>query len=129
MFASNGEITPPCGVPRSLAMGVPSSAWAGALSQRSMYSNIHGLSVCFRTRVKDYAALRLLALRNDAWSDEGEPPLESDEFKDRMRLESITVHPDGDFEYWYNDGDLFWGHAIHVSGSLAAGPTGADTPG
>jgi len=80
-------------------------------------------------RVKDYAALRLLALRNDAWSDEDEQPLDVDQFKDRMTLESITVYPDGDLQFWYNDGDLFWGHAIHVSGSLAAGPTDADTPG
>jgi hypothetical protein len=46
-----------------------------------------------------------------------------------MKLESITVHPDGRFEFWFDDGDLFWGHSIAVRGSLAEGPTEASVEG
>jgi hypothetical protein len=46
-----------------------------------------------------------------------------------LKLESITVYPDDSFEFWHNDGDLFWGHSILVSGSLSEGPTDAEVPG
>jgi hypothetical protein len=80
-------------------------------------------------RVRDYAVLRLLPLKNDTWLDEDEDEVLPDQFKERMKLQTITVHPDGRFEFWHDDGDLFWGHTIHISGSLAKGLTGADTPG
>jgi hypothetical protein len=46
-----------------------------------------------------------------------------------MRLKSVTVYPDGSFDFWHDDGDLFWGHSIQVSGDLLDGPTHADIPG
>lgn len=46
-----------------------------------------------------------------------------------MTLEGISVDPDGSFDFWHNDGDLFWGHAIQISGSLVEGPTLANIPG
>jgi hypothetical protein len=80
-------------------------------------------------RVRNFAVEELLPLKNDTWLDEGETELSPDEFKDRMTLESITVNPDGSFDFWHNDGDLFWGHSIQISGSLSEGPTHADIPG
>jgi len=80
-------------------------------------------------RIRDYAVEKLLPLKNESWLDENEPALTPDEFRARMTLQSITVYPDGSFDFWHNDGDLFWGHSIHISGSLANGPTGADIPG
>jgi len=38
-----------------------------------------------------------------------------------VSLSSITVHPQGTFEFWYDDGDLFWGHSIMISGSIEKG--------
>jgi hypothetical protein len=61
--------------------------------------------------------------------EEGQDELLPEEFKARMTLDAITVRPDGSFEFWHRDGDMFWGHAIHISGSLLNGPTGADIPG
>ena len=46
-----------------------------------------------------------------------------------MRLTSINTYPEGGFEFWHDDGDLFWGHYIQVSGSLDEGLTSADIPG
>lgn len=80
-------------------------------------------------RIRDYAVQELLPLKNDSWLDEDEAELTSGEFKDRMTLEAITVNPDGSFDFWHNDGDLFCGHSIMVSGSLTEGPTNADIPG
>ena len=32
-----------------------------------------------------------------------------------MALSSVTIHPEGEVELWYADGDLFAGHWIAVS--------------
>lgn len=80
-------------------------------------------------RVQDYAVQKLLDLKNSAWLDDGESALNAGAFKARMSLNTITVYPNGEFEFWHDDGDLFFGHTILVSGSLAAGPTDADIPG
>jgi len=83
----------------------------------------------WQQRILDYAAARLLELKNDTWLDEDEAELSADEFKNRPILSSITVEANGDFEFWYDDGDLFWGHSIRVSGSLSEGPTFAGIEG
>lgn len=80
-------------------------------------------------QANSYAADMLLENKNDNWLDEGESPVTREEFIGRMRLESITTYPEGEFELWHNDGELFWGHSILVSGSLSKGITGVDTPG
>ncbi|MGL6312412.1 DUF2262 domain-containing protein [Vibrio sp. WXL103] len=77
-------------------------------------------------KVFDFAAEELLELKNDAWLEEGEPEVTKDQFIEKMKLESITVYPDGEFEFWHHDGDLFWGHSIQVSGSLTEGLISAD---
>jgi hypothetical protein len=43
-----------------------------------------------------------------------------------MTLEAITVYPEGSFDFWYNDSDLFWGHSIQIGGDLTED---ADIPG
>jgi hypothetical protein len=80
-------------------------------------------------RVREFAADKLLGLKNGSWLGDDDDEVTRDEFKRRMVLRSITVHPEGEVEFWHDDGDLFWGHSIHVSGSLQDGPTDADIPG
>ncbi len=82
-------------------------------------------------RVRDYAVEELLDLKNDTWldEDEGEEELTPEQFVERMSLESIVVYPDGAFEFTYDDGGLFWGHVIQVSGTLSEGPTNAGIAG
>jgi hypothetical protein len=83
----------------------------------------------WRAKVLAYAVKQLLPLKNDNWLGDDERPLTAKQFQARMKLESITVSPDGSFEFWHDDGDLFWGHSIQIMGSLAKGLYHADIPG
>ena len=70
----------------------------------------------------------LLGSAND-WAEqmEDEEPQEitREQFMERMELESIEVRADGSFQFWFGDGDLFYGHSIWVSGDLKNGPNDA----
>lgn len=77
-------------------------------------------------RVREYAADELLASAND-WAEDEE--ITREQFMERMELESIEVRADGSFEFWFADGDMFYGHSIHVSGDMEHGPDRADMEG
>jgi len=83
----------------------------------------------WKEKVDAYAVSELLSLRNENWLDEGDDEITPQGFIDAMQLESISVYPDGEFEFWHNDGDLFFGHSIQICGSLEEGLTDADIPG
>ena len=80
-------------------------------------------------RINEFAVAKLLSLKNFDWLGEDEAEVSAAEFVRRMKLTAITVWPDGDFDFWHDDGDLFSGHSIQISGSLSEGPTRADIPG
>src|SRR3954467_7230172 len=80
-------------------------------------------------RIRELATRELLDLKNSNWLAEDEPVITADDFTDRMRLESISVNGDGSFEFFHDDGDLFWGHTIIVGGNLRDGPTSAQIAG
>lgn len=72
-------------------------------------------------KIKMYAAEELVELANDWLQDDNE--LEIDEitkdiFISLLKLETISVNPDGDFDIYFFDGDMFWGHCIIVSGNI-----------
>jgi hypothetical protein len=113
------------GEPISLNLSRSADAQAALKTAHALWQNQNEWS----RRVREFAVEELLPLKNDTWLDEGEAEQTPDEFKDRMTLESITVDADGCFDFWHNDGDLFWGHSIQISGSLSEGPTRADIPG
>ena len=86
-------------------------------------------AVSWDKRVREYAADELLELAND-WSqdmdeDGGAVEVTREQFVERMELESIEVRADGSFQFWFGDGDLFYGHSIWVSGDLKNGPNDA----
>ena len=85
--------------------------------------------VMWNNLIRDYAVSELLSLKNESWLEEDDIEVTGEQFKDRMRLESITIYSDASFEFWHDDGDLFWGHSILISGSLSEGLTDADIPG
>lgn len=62
----------------------------------------------------------LYELWRDVWRED-DPLLSEAEFAARMPLEGINVQRDGDFDLWFKDADLFWGHGVLVRGTLDAG--------
>jgi hypothetical protein len=83
----------------------------------------------WKQKVNEFAVQELLPVKNDYWLDDNESPLTPSQFTSRMTLQSISIYPDGDFEFWHGDGEVFWGHSIQISGSLDEGLTQADIPG
>lgn len=71
----------------------------------------------------------LLDLKNGTWLEKGEKKLTANDFLRRISLSSVIVYSDGSFEFWYDDGDLFLGHSIMVSGSIKGGLDGAGLQG
>lgn len=78
-------------------------------------------------RVREYAAEELTSLANDWAEDEEEITREG--FMERMEPESVEVRADGSFEFWFADGEMFYGHSIHVTGNLTDGPRTAQMEG
>jgi hypothetical protein len=74
-------------------------------------------------KLKAYAAQEMLASAND-WQEE-KGPVSHKEFCDRISIESLSFWDEDEFEAWFGDGDLFWGHWICVSSSLKDGPNHA----
>lgn len=83
----------------------------------------------YRAMAAEYAVSELLDLKNSTWLDDDERPITAEEFKARMRLESITVESDSSTTFWHDDGDLFYGHSIQVSIDADDHCTGVDIPG
>ena len=79
-------------------------------------------------RVREYAAGELLDSAND-WAEDGEEPITREQFMERMEPESVEIRADGSFEFWFADGEMFYGHSIHVSGDLTGGPDAAQMEG
>jgi hypothetical protein len=118
-------------------------AWCGASIKLRLEPEAHGdLTGALKTahslwedqtgwhqKIQEYAAAKLLPLKNRLWLDDDEADLTADEFLQKMSLESITACAEGRFEFWHSDGELFWGHSIQINGTLADGPTRADIPG
>jgi hypothetical protein len=76
-------------------------------------------------RVVNFAVDDLLPTKNDIWLIDDEKPLTRRDFARRIRLNSIQVHPNGKFEFWFDDDFMFLDHAIVVEGTLKRGPTTA----
>lgn len=64
-------------------------------------------------RVKEYAAENLLEDAN-SWNDDADKPnIDKEEFAKLISLTSITIYEDN-ITFWFDDGDIFWGHSIVV---------------
>jgi len=71
----------------------------------------------------------LLALKNDSWLEPGEHEISADGFRQKLCLKTIAVGADSSFDFWFDDGGLFFGHSIRVRGNLSEGPDGAEIVG
>lgn len=73
-------------------------------------------------KIKRFAANKLLKIKNISWLAENEPKLTLQEFVKKIKTEHIEIYPKGRFEFRFDDGDIFGGHHIMVSGNLEKGP-------
>ena len=80
-------------------------------------------------KARSLAADKLLELANEWAADADGEEVSREEFLSRMTLETIDVAERESYDLWYNDGELFFGHVIHVSGNLNEGVTDAQMEG
>lgn len=83
-------------------------------------------------KIRSYASEELVELANDWLQDNEEAELDEitkEMFIDFMKLDSIFVYPKGDFEIFFFDGDMFWGHSIIVNGNINGNFTSANIAG
>jgi hypothetical protein len=102
-----------------------SDAEAAAKVAQELFKN----AAAWKKRILNYATDQLLSVKNDDWLDDDETPLTARQFKAALVLESVNASPDGNFTFWYSDGELFGGHGIEISGSLTDGPNDASIQG
>lgn len=69
----------------------------------------------YQNLASDHAVTSLLGMKNSDWLEDGEKKVSAEEFKARIKLQSINVEPNGEVTFWYSDGDLFLGHSIQVT--------------
>lgn len=79
-------------------------------------------------RVRAFAAEQLLERVNALLqSEDDEAELYTREtLAGQFQIDSILAGPDGAFEFWFSDDDLFLAHPVHVAGTLEQGPTLAE---
>lgn len=83
-------------------------------------------------KIRMYASEELVELANDWLQDDEEADIDKitkEMFIDSIELDSISVYPNGDFEIFFFDGDMFWGHSIVVNGNSNGNLTSADIAG
>ncbi|EFM11779.1 conserved hypothetical membrane spanning protein [Paenibacillus curdlanolyticus YK9] len=105
-------------------------AWAGEEGQLSFYRDeeekmksalqaayiLFGDQEKWSRKIRAFAAQELVSAVNDLF-EEGEEITE-ETFMKLMVFSSILIQPDGGFEMYFSDGDMFYGHSIIVSGNV-----------
>ena len=79
---------------------------------KNIFSNIELTQ--FIEKAKEYTAHKLLKLKNDLWLEEDEKEVTKKDFKDRMKFTSLYVFSES-ANFYFDDGNLFWGHTIEVT--------------
>ena len=79
-------------------------------------------------RVRAFAAEQLLEQVNNLLADQEEAaqPYTAQSLAAQFQIDSLLAGPNGTFEFWFSDDDLFLAHPVHVTGTLEQGPTLAE---
>ena len=86
----------------------------------------------WKMKMKMYAAKELVELANEWLQDDDEAEIDEitkEMFINSITLSSLSVYSEGDFEMFFSDGDIFWGHSIIVSGNIHEGLSSAEIAG
>lgn len=81
--------------------------------------------------LRAFSAKALTSLANDwmAEDDEKTAPITEELFAERISLSELSFSFEDSFTAYYEDDDMFWGHAIEVCGSLEQGIESANIVG
>lgn len=80
------------------------------------------------SEVREYAAKVLTETANE-WAEEDDITITKEEFARRLEISEVSISLNNDFELFYNDDDMFWGHVVIVSGNIKDGLTDATIAG
>ncbi len=109
----------------SVTLAVDEPAILGAETCQATFACLHALVEDLEVidaRWRAFAAGKLTDLAND-WQDDAqeeddeaapEAPVTADTFAQRIRLSELSLDTEGSMTAYYDDDDLFWGHAILV---------------
>jgi hypothetical protein len=78
---------------------------------------------------KQFAADRLLDLKNHEWRESGEGIIPASRFIASISLESFSIDPQGAITAYYQDGGMFGGHAIVIELGVDLTPIDAELAG
>lgn len=94
-----------------------------ALDAEATLAKLLSESTAWDEKARAFAALKLVDTANDWLTDEDEnaPEITEEDFAARLSISELCVSTDGDFELFYDDDDMFWGHVIIVSGNIEDG--------
>ncbi len=81
-----------------------------------------------QNKFRAFAAEKLTELAND-WQDKGYDDEDGEDlaaiteesFAGRLVISELSIDAEGDYEVYYDDDDMFWGHVIIVNGSVDGG--------
>ena len=125
-----------CGKDVSLSLEVNAESKPSWTRARSAAKKLLADCKTWDKAMRDFAAKNLTGLANNWLSQDEESardpetaPITEEEFAQRILLTEVSVSPGGRFTAYYNDDDMFWGHAVEVSGSLKKGITYANLAG
>lgn len=93
-----------------------------------MHKNLKEWDKSFR----EFAASKLTDLANDWLQDEDEEDkkkITKEEFEERIRISELVIRPSGNYDAYYYDDDMFWGHIIVINGNAYSGMEDADIAG
>ena len=106
------------------------SSWSGARKEKK---KLVAEQETWDETMRKFAAKKLTALANDWLAEDveskGAGPITEETFAKRIALSEISITSGGSFTAYYNDDDMFWGHAIEVHGSLKKGILDANIAG
>ncbi len=83
-------------------------------------------------KIREFAADELVELANDWLQDKEDAEVDEitkEMFMDLMEIDTICLNPEGDFNIYFYDGDMFWGHCIIVDGNINGEFESADIAG
>ncbi|MBR6044507.1 MAG: DUF2262 domain-containing protein [Ruminococcus sp.] len=80
--------------------------------------------------IRAYAADELTYLAND-WRDDDhlDEEITEEDFARRIIISSVEMSSEGDWYVWFDDGDMFAGHSVRVSGDAMGAPNHASMEG